>query len=700
MVSYCINNELLTMKFKLKSEYNATPDQKRAIDNLISNKQKGANYQVLLGVTGSGKTFTIANVIEKLQKPALIISHNKTLAAQLYQEFRDFFPENAVSYFVSYYDYYQPEAYIPSTDTYIEKDADINELIDKLRLAATTNLLTRKDTIVVASVSCIYNIGSPKEYGNFTFEFSKGIKINRKQILERLIDLQYERGDFGFHRGTFRVIGDSLDIYPAYQDEAVRIILDNSMISDIQLFDPVTGINIINKQSQFKNFVLYPAKHNITNPSKHSDAFTQIEYDLKKRIKELKNNGKDLEAYRLKQKVNNDVEMIKELGYVKGIENYSRYFDGRKPGEAPYTLLDFFNHPYDDDWLVFIDESHITFPQIRGMFTGDLSRKNTLIEYGFRLPSAYDNRPLTHDEFMRRIPGFIATSATPADWEINMAAESALQSKLISKNTKPGVVEQLLRPTGIPDPKVEIRPIENEVSDVIKEIIKTTKRSLRTLVTTLTKKTAEDLSNYLKEKDIKVHYLHSDIATLERTDILDDLRRGAYDCLVGVNLLREGLDLPEVALVAILDADKEGFLRSHVSLIQTMGRAARHVEGRVILYADKITGSMGRAIDEIERRRKYQLEINEKYGITPRSIHKPIRERVIEEVAETQVDLLISEKVDSFSSLNNVDKQSLTPMDKKKLIKKLRNEMKIAAQDLNFELAAALRDKIYEISES
>ncbi|MFC1600661.1 excinuclease ABC subunit UvrB, partial [Patescibacteria group bacterium] len=604
-------------KFKLVSDYKPTPDQKRAINSLVKGNKNDINCQVLLGVTGSGKTFTIANVIEKLQKSALIISHNKTLAAQLYQEFRDYFPENAVSYFVSYYDYYQPEAYIPSTDTYIEKDAGINELIDKLRLAATTNLLTRNDVIVVASVSCIYNIGSPVEYGNFVFEISEGVKINRNQVIDRLIDLQYERGDFGFHRGTFRVMGNSIDIYPAYQDEAVRIILQSDYIKNIELFDPITGSPTTTHQPPFTNFVLYPAKHYITDPTKHSNAFSQMKQDLANRINELKKMGKELEAHRLKQRVTHDMEMIKELGYVKGIENYSRYFDGRKPGEAPYTLLDYFKHPFKNNWLTFVDESHITFPQIRGMYKGDLSRKKTLIEYGFRLPSAYDNRPLTHEEFMRRIPGFIATSATPADWEISLAKESA--STVGSKNiVHSGVVEQLLRPTGIPDPEIEIKPVKREVADVIKEIIKEKKKKRRTLVTTLTKKTAEDLADFLKDKDINVHYLHSDVATLERTDILDDLRRGTYDCLVGVNLLREGLDLPEVALVAILDADKEGFLRSDVSLVQTMGRAARHSEGRVILYADKITGSIQRAIDEIERRRNYQKKMNKKYGITPR----------------------------------------------------------------------------------
>ena len=692
------------MKFKLKSPYKPTLDQSHAIDKLTKGVISGIDYQVLLGVTGSGKTFTVANVIEKLQRPTLIISHNKTLAAQLYQEFRDFFPENAVSYFVSYYDYYQPEAYIPSTDTYIEKDSDINELIDKLRLAATTNLLTRKDTIVIASVSCIYNIGSPREYGHFVFEFSEGIKISREQIIERLIELQYERGDFGFHRGTFRVRGDTIDVYPAYQDEGVRIELGENNINNVEIINPVTGSPSTIHHPPITNFILYPAKHFITDPNKNQDTFRKIKEDLEKRIKELKMNDKELEANRLKQKVTYDLEMIAEMGYVKGIENYSRYFDGRKPGEPPYSLLDYFSEPYRKDWLVIVDESHMTFPQVRGMYNGDFARKKTLIDYGFRLPAAIDNRPLKFEEFMRRIPGFIATSATPAQWELSLAKESAKKTHVtyndISYN---GITEQLLRPTGIPDPKVEIHPIQNQVADVIGEIKKVTNppaggEKKRTLVTTLTKQTAEDLSQYLKKQGLKVHYLHSDIKTLERTDILEDLRRGNYDCIIGVNLLREGLDLPEVVLVAILDADKEGFLRSEVSLIQTMGRAARHVEGRVILYADNITGSIKRALEEVGRRRKYQININKKLGIIPKSISKPIRERVVEKEEETQMEKLFKYGEKSYTMLPDIDTSGLTPMDRKKLVIRLRQEMKLAAQDLNFELAAEIRDKILEFS--
>jgi excinuclease ABC subunit B len=691
-------------KFKLKSDFKPTLDQIRAINALVSSIKANVDYNVLLGVTGSGKTFTMANVIKKLQRPSLVISHNKTLAAQLFQEFRDFFPDNAVSFFVSYYDYYQPEAYIPSTDTYIEKDAGINELIDKLRLAATTNLLTRKDTIVVASVSCIYNIGSPREYGNFTFEFSEGLSIQRKSIIERLIELQYERGDFGFHRGTFRVRGDVIDIYPAYQDEGIRIEMGDKKIKKIKIIDPLSGSQIISNKFPKTSYILYPAKHYMTDPKKHADAIWQIRDDLRKTVKTLKKQGKELEANRLKQRVNYDLEMIQEIGYVKGIENYSRYFDGRKKGQPPYTLLDYFNHPYSDDWLVFIDESHITFPQIRGMYNGDVARKQTLVEHGFRLPAAFDNRPLKFEEFMRRIPGFIATSATPAKWEISMAKEAYKQRSAEKKGEKKvkirkdGVIKQFLRPTGIPDPEIQIKPIKFQVADIIEEIKKLRIKKQRALVTTLTKRTAEDLAEYLKEKNIKVHYLHSDVKILERTGILDNLRRGKYTAIVGVNLLREGLDLPEVSLVAILDADKEGFLRSEVSLIQTMGRAARHVDGRVILYADKITGSMKRAIKEVKARRDYQLKMNKKYGIKPKSIKKPIRESLVEKEQITGLEGLFNLSDKGHIRSLNIDIDGLTPMDKRKFISKLRREMLLAARDLNFELAAEIRDEIKKIN--
>lgn len=660
------------------------PDQERAVETISEGIFKGNKYQTLLGVTGSGKTFTMANVIEKVQRPTLIISHNKTLAAQLYQELRDFFPENAVSYFVSYYDYYQPEAYIPSTDTYIEKDADINETIDKLRLAATANLLTRKDSIVVASVSCIYNIGSPREYGKFVLEVTEGMKIKREQIIDRVVDLQYERSEFGFDRGTFRVRGNSVDIFPAYLDDALHIEFGEDKIEKIELINPLTG-NISEKKDAYdpSNFVLYPAKHFMADPGTFKSAFDNILSDLDTRVRELKKEGKVLEAHRITQKVTYDIEMIKEVGYVKGIENYSRYFDGRSPGEAPFSLLDYFNEPYGDKWMLMVDESHMTFPQIRGMYNGDLARKQTLIDYGFRLPSAKDNRPLRFEEFMRRVPNFIASSATPNDWELSM-----------SQGKK---VELLVRPTGIPDPEVEIKPIKNQVSDVIEEIKKTTLKKQRTLVTTMTKRTAEDLSAYLAEQGLKVQYLHSDVATLDRTDILDDLRAGKYDVLIGINLLREGLDLPEVGLVAILDADKEGFLRSDVTLIQTMGRAARHAEGRVIMYADRITGSIARALSEVKRRRKYQLAYNKTHGITPQSIVKPIRDKLIDRTEREKAPWVFGSKEPIYDFLPHMEIDSMTPMEVKRLIKNLTTEMRLAAQDLNFELAAEIRDKIKEI---
>lgn len=662
------------MKFNLSSKFSLNGDQPQAVEKLVKGIKENDPYQVLLGVTGSGKTFTIANVIQQTQKPTLIISHNKTLAAQLYQEFRDFFPDNAVSYFVSYYDYYQPEAYIPSTDTYIEKDAGINELIDKLRLAATTNILTRKDVIVVASVSCIYNIGSAKEYGKFILELTPGMKISREQVIDRLTNLQYERSDFGFHRGTFRVNGDIIDVYPSYEDFGVKIEIKDYKLFKIQKFDPVSGQTI---EDTLKFYVLYPSKHYVTDPSKNADVLKVIEKDMLARCEDLKKEGKELEAHRLKQKVTYDLEMINEVGYVKGIENYSRYFDGRNPGDAPFSLLDYFNDTYGKDWLVVVDESHITFPQVRGMYAGDFSRKQTLIEYGFRLPAALDNRPLKFDEFMRRVPNFLAISATPSEWEISMSNKH--------------VIEQLVRPTGIVDPEVDIRPTQTQVKDVIDEIQKTAAKGQRVLVTTLTKRTAEDIANYLIEKGIKAQYLHSDIKTLERTDILDDLRRGEYDALIGVNLLREGLDLPEVSLVAILDADKEGFLRSEVSLVQTMGRAARHVNGRVILYADSITGSMDKALKEIKRRREYQTKWNEDHNITPKSIEKPIREKVIEAEEES------AEELDPIIASRDIE--SLTPMDKRKLVIRLKREMKLAAEDMNFELAAKIRDKIRELQD-
>lgn len=667
------------MNFKLVSEYKSAGDQPDAIIALIKGLNIGKKHQVLLGVTGSGKTFTIANVIEKTQLPTLVISHNKTLAGQLYQELREFFPKNAVSYFVSYYDYYQPEAYIPSTDTYIEKEVDINREIDKLRLRATTNILTRSDSIVVASVSCIYNIGSPREYGNFILELKKGEITDRKAVIKRLVELQYERGEYGFHRGTFRVKGTHIDIFPAYEDFGVRVVIPEAFVSDISVIDPLTG----RMKEKFNNFILYPAKHYMTNPETYKDVFEEIRHDLVERVDFLRLQGRGLEADRLKRRVNYDLEMIQEVGYVNGIENYSRYFDGRKQGEPPYTLLDYFHEAYGDRFLIVIDESHMTVPQINGMYKGDRSRKETLINFGFRLPAAHDNRPLKFNEFLRGCTQIIYTSATPADWEISHSGGK--------------VVEQLVRPTGIPDPEIEIRAVGGQIEDLIKEIEERVKNTQRILVTTLTKRTAEDLSIYLKERGIKVHYLHSDILTLDRGDILDDLRGGKYDVLVGINLLREGLDLPEVSLVAILDADKEGFLRSDTSLIQVMGRAARHVEGKVIMYADNATGSMKRAINEVNRRRKIQLKYNKKHRITPRTIVKPIRAKLVDREKTSEEPLFYGIEKRVVENLEEMDFGDMTPWERKRLKGRLHRAMVEAARDLNFELAARFRDRIGQI---
>ena len=667
------------MKFHLKTSFSPTGDQPQAVDKLTQNLTQGTKEQVLLGVTGSGKTFTLANVINHLQKPTLVISHNKTLAAQLYQEFKTFFPNNAVCYFVSYYDYYQPEAYIPQSDTYIEKETQINEDIDRLRLAATTNILTRSDTIIIASVSCIYNIGSPKVYGQFILELKKGIKIDQKAIINRLVQLRYEKSDFEFVRGSFRVRGEIIDIYPAYTEIAERIYFQDQLISQIDQIDPTTGETITTTNS----LVLYPAKHYLTK-IEDKNIFKQIESDLNKRVKLLKSQNKLVEAQRLTQKVHYDLEMIQATGYVNGIENYSRYFDGRSPGDPPFTLLDYFQKKYGKDWLIFIDESHMTMPQIKGMYNGDFSRKQTLIDFGFRLPASLDNRPLKFDEFIRRIPQTIYVSATPSAWEI-------------SRSGSQNIVSQLIRPTGLLDPEIFIKPSKGQIIDLIKEIDTRISKKERVLVTTLTKRTAEDLCSYLKEKGILVQYLHSDVQTLERTTILDDLRRGKYDVIVGINLLREGLDLPEVSLVAILDADKEGFLRSEVTLIQTMGRAARHLKGTVIMYADKITNSMARAIDEVKRRRQIQLNYNNKYHITPKSISKPFRENLLHEMLAPN-DWQIERK--SKISWLKIDAESLTPKDKKLLISKLETEMRFEAQALNFELAAKIRDKILELKSS
>jgi excinuclease ABC subunit B len=691
------------MDFKLKSPFKPTGDQSQAIEKLSTGYRKGDKDQVLLGVTGSGKTFTMANVIQNLQVPTLVIAHNKTLAAQLYQELRDFFPNNAVCYFVSYYDYYQPEAYIPSSDTYIEKTADINDEIDKLRLAATTNLLTRKDVIVVASVSCIYNLGSPVEYGSYLLEVIQGEIISRESLLSQLVNLQYERSDSDLKRGSFRLRGDIIQVWPAYQDTAINIdTLENKIIS-INEIDPVSGTTI---KALTRQVMIYPAKHYLVDPDNQKQAIKNIELEMLDQVNKLNNIGKKLEAYRLEKKVKYDLDMIREFGFTSGIENYSRHFDGRKSGEPPFSLLEHFRENVrlfkQKNFLTIIDESHMTAPQIRGMYFGDKSRKQTLIDYGFRLPSAIDNRPLQFHEFLDKTDQKLYVSATPSEWEL--------------KQSQNKITEQLVRPTGLLDPEIEIRKSQGQIENLILEILKRKKQKQRVLVTTLTKKMAEALTDYLNDEEKlrkisdqplpKVAYLHSDIITLERSDILESLRRGEFDVLVGINLLREGLDLPEVSLVAILDADKEGFLRSSTALIQTMGRAARHQEGRVILYADKITKSMQLAIDETTRRRNYQLEFNKKHKITPISIDKPIRERLL----EGELDNLKTRKLENLKTnvialsknevvdLSNLDANDLTPEDKKKMIKKLKQRMNQAAKEWDFELAAEIRNKISDLT--
>lgn len=659
--------------FTLVSPYKPTGDQPKAIASLVTNLEKNVPEQILLGVTGSGKTYTMAQVIEKTQKPTLIISHNKTLAAQLYQEFRDYFPDNAVSYFVSYYDYYQPEAFIPSTNTYIEKETEINEEIDKLRLAATTNLLTRPDTIVVASVSCIYNIGSPKEYGHFVLELAPGVNVTRESIMERLIDLQYERNDYGFHRGAFRVRGETIDIFPAYEDLGIRITMGEHGVVSIDRRDPLTG----KKLEVLPALVIYPAKHYMTDPKTYKPVFAQIQKDLDERVAEFKKAGKFIEAQRIQERVTYDLEMIQEVGFVNGIENYSRYFDGRKPGEAPFSLLDYFKEAAGKDWLLMVDESHMTIPQIRGMYQGDRSRKQTLIDYGFRLPAAIDNRPLRFDEFERRMPQTIFVSATPDTWETD---------RVTARSGKSAIAEQLIRPTGLVDPEIEVRPSQGQIDNLLAEIEKRAVKHERVLVTTLTKRMAEDLAKFLEDRGVKVHYLHADVLTLERSDILADLRSGKYDVVVGINLLREGLDLPEVSLVAVLDADKEGFLRSRTSLIQTMGRAARHVNGLAILYADVMTKSMKAAISEVTRRRIVQLAFNKEHNITPLSISKPIRERMVRKEEEVYINEALDLPAETIDAM--------TPNDRQKKIAVYTKLMRKASRDLDFETASRFRDLI------
>ncbi len=662
--------------FTLKSSFTPTGDQPQAIKKLEDGVRAGYKNQVLLGVTGSGKTFTMANVIRDLDMPTLIISHNKTLAGQLYQEMRDFFPDNGISYFVSYYDFYQPEAYIPTTDTYIEKEAEINELIDKLRLQSTTNILTRNDVVVVASVSCIYNIGSPAEYGRSILNLEAGNIVDIRVISKRLAELQYERSEFEFKRGTFRIRGGNIDIYPAYEDIGYSISIDDSKISGITKFETISGKEL----GTLSSIIIYPAKHFMTDRNVFAPAEQQIRKDLKKESEELKNMKKFTEAERLIRRVNYDLEMIKEVGYVNGIENYSRYFDGRRPGDPPYSLLNYFQQAYGDRWLLFIDESHMTVPQLRGMYNGDFSRKKTLIDFGFRLKAAYDNRPLKFDEFYPAPKHIVYFSATPDEWEMKMAKQ---------------VVEQLIRPTGIVDPKITVKQAKQEVLDLTREIEKHVGLGQKILVTTLTKKTAEDLTEYLKEKQIRATYLHSDIQTLERSDILDNLRKNEFDVLIGVNLLREGLDLPEVTLVAILDADREGFLRSKTSLVQTMGRAARNISGEIIMYGDTITRSMKTAIDEISRRRQYQEKYNRENRIVPKNVAKPIRKKIIE--GEASFFSFDRPQITINDYLDDIDSESLTPYDRKKVIKKLEREMKKQADDMNFELAIKIRDKVNEL---
>jgi len=686
--------------FKLKSDYKATKAQSKAIDEIVEGITSGNKHQTLLGVTGSGKTFVTANVINKIQKPTLIISHNKTLAGQLYQEFKSFFPENAVEYFVSYYDYYQPESYMPATDTYIEKDADINEEIDRLRLSATASLITRKDVIVVASVSCIYNLGSPIEYQKQIVKLKTGMKLRIEDLQKRLIQLYYERSDFDFKRGTYRTRGDTVDIHPSYQNFASRIEFLGEKITSIKHFDPISGKTL--KEEELKDqealskagedylkrnmvtnndyLIIYPAKHYVAPKDNFEKAIEEIRRDLKIQVESLEKVGKKMEAYRLSQRTNYDLEMIKEIGYCKGIENYSRYFDGREKGSPPYSLLDFF----PKDYTLFIDESHITIPQVRGMYNGDQARKQTLIDYGFRLPSALDNRPLRFDEFERRMGKTVYTSATPGPWELSKGSPS--------KSEGLPFIELLVRPTGLVDPEITILPSEGQIKDLEARIKEKIKNKDRVLVTTLTKRMSEELSDYFLTKGMKVAYLHSDIVTLERSDILDNLRKGEYDVLIGINLLREGLDLPEVSLVAILDADKEGFLRSETSLIQTMGRAARHIQGEVVMYADKTTGSMERAIAEVARRRKIQIEYNKENDITPTSISKPIRERIMEKTElkdeTSKIDMLNLEQYEFNTS---------TKPRQIAIIKSLEQKMKSAAELLEFELAAKIRDKIREL---
>lgn len=655
-------------KFKLVSDFKPTGDQPKAIEMLTEGILKGEKFQTLLGVTGSGKTFTMAKVIENVQRPTLVLAHNKTLAAQLCSEFREFFPENAVEFFVSYYDYYQPEAYIPETDTYIEKDSSINEEIDKLRHSATSALFERRDVIIVASVSCIYSLGSPEDYLNLTISLRPGMIKDRDEVIRELIRMQYERNDIDFRRGRFRVRGDVLEVFPASNtDRAIRIEFFGDEIEKITEFDVVTG-EVIGRRN---HVAIFPASHYVTTAEKLKRAIKSIEEELEQRLKELRSMGKLVEAQRLEQRTRYDIEMLQEMGFCKGIENYSRHLTGRSPGSPPYTLLDYF----PKDFIMFIDESHVTIPQVRAMYNGDKARKDTLVEYGFRLPSAYDNRPLTFEEFEEKLNQVIFVSATPGPYELKKSSR---------------IVEQIIRPTGLVDPEIEVHPVQGQIDHLIGEIRKRVEKNQRVLVTTLTKKMAESLTEYLKDVGIRVRYMHSDIDTIERMQIIRDLRLGKFDVLVGINLLREGLDLPEVSLVAILDADKEGFLRSETSLIQTIGRAARNVDGKVIMYADRITNAMQRAIDETNRRRKIQIEYNQKHGIIPQAVRKGIRQII-------KATVSVAEEEEKYEVVEKEIVENMTKEEIEEYIKELEQEMKKFAIELEFEKAAKVRDKIFEL---
>ncbi len=650
--------------FELVSEYQPTGDQPQAIADLVKGFQEGNQFETLLGVTGSGKTFTMANVIQQLNKPTLIIAHNKTLAAQLYGEMKEFFPNNAVEYFVSYYDYYQPEAYVPSTDTYIEKDSAINDEIDKLRHSATAALSERKDVIIVSSVSCIYGLGSPIDYQEMVISLRPGMIKDRDEVIHKLIDIQYDRNDMDFKRGTFRVRGDVVEVYPAYSgNEAFRIEFFGDEVDRIQEIDSVTG----EVRAQLGHVAIFPASHYVVPKEKMEEAAKNILIELEERVKYFKSEDKLLEAQRISERTNFDVEMMRETGFCSGIENYSRHLTGSKPGEPPYTLIDYF----PEDFLIIIDESHITLPQVRGMYAGDRSRKQTLVDYGFRLPSALDNRPLNFEEFESKIDQMLFVSATPSVYEE--------QHELLR-------TEQIIRPTGLLDPEISVRPVEGQIDDLIGEVNKEVARGNKILVTTLTKRMAEDLTDYMREVGIRVKYLHSDIDTLERAEIIRDMRLNVFDVLVGINLLREGLDIPEISLVAILDADKEGFLRSETSLIQTIGRAARNAEGHVIMYADNMTDSMKHAIEETERRRKIQQKYNEDHGITPTTIKKAVRDLIA-----------ISKAAEEKSKDMEKDLESMDAKELNKLQKELQKKMHKAAAELNFEEAAQLRDRMLEV---